>query len=87
MTVNHVSKPTKLEAWWALWQAGETDKFYFYDATKWYPVAKIAEVTGIDPDVIRDRRRYLRQLAADSARYGAVIVDGTVVARTSHKSL
>lgn len=61
-----MSKPTKLERQWALFQAGEIEKYFFYDATKWYPVAKIAEVTGIEPDVIRDRRLYLRHLAEDA---------------------
>jgi hypothetical protein len=45
------------------WERGEIDKFEFYAATMDHRVSLVAEVTGIPVDVIRDRRRYLRQLA------------------------
>jgi hypothetical protein len=48
------------------WERGEIDKFDFYAATLDHRVSTVAEATGIDPDVIRDRRRYLRQLASDA---------------------
>jgi len=45
-------------------QAGKMDRLEFYAETMDNTPKLIAEVTGIDIEVIRDRRRYLRQLAA-----------------------
>lgn len=78
------------------WQRGEIEKYEFYVATLGYRVSTVAEATGIDREVIQDRRRYMRQLAVDASKpmgivrdesYGALVVDDTVVARTSHKTL
>jgi hypothetical protein len=54
---------TKLERLWRQWDAGEIEKYEFYASTMGYTVTQIYEVTGIDPWVILDRRRYLRQLS------------------------
>lgn len=48
------------------WESGTFTKYDFYDATMKHTPKLIAEVTGIDIDVIKDRRRYLRQLDAQS---------------------
>jgi uncharacterized protein YifN (PemK superfamily) len=53
---------TKLERMSAAFAAGEIDKFEFYDETRWYPARLVAQVSGIDLEVVRDRRRYLNQL-------------------------
>jgi hypothetical protein len=45
------------------WETGSISKYDFYDATMGNTPKLISEVTGIDIDVIKDRRRYLRQLA------------------------
>ena len=41
---------------------GDICKFTFYPATMNYTVAEIAAASGISPDVIRDRRRYMKAL-------------------------
>lgn len=46
------------------WESGTIGKYDFYDITMNHTPKLIAEVTGIDIDVIKDRRRYLRQLDA-----------------------
>ena len=45
-------------------QAGKMDRLEFYAETMDNAPKLIAEVTGIDIEVIKDRRRYLRLLAA-----------------------
>lgn len=49
----------------AQFEAGEIDKFDFYDATMNYPAKLVADVSGININVVKDRRRYLRQLEKD----------------------
>jgi hypothetical protein len=51
----------------AQWDNMEIDKYDFYEATMPFTPAFIAEVTAIDLAVIKDRRRYLRQLAEQFA--------------------
>jgi hypothetical protein len=58
-----VPKQTKLQHQAHLFLTYQIDKFEFYDATKWYPAQLIADTIGTDVEVVRDRRRYLRQLA------------------------
>lgn len=60
-----------IETMLTLWQSGQMEKYEFYDATIGYPAKSVAAATGIDIDVIRDRRRYLRQLAKQAAKYAA----------------
>lgn len=43
-------------------EAGDINKFTFYPATMNYTVAEIAAASGINPDVIHDRRRYMKAL-------------------------
>ena len=54
----------KLQVLAAQFAAGEMDKYEFYEATMGFGIHAIHLATGIDHDVIRDRRRYLRQLRA-----------------------
>jgi hypothetical protein len=42
--------------------AGRIDKWEFYKETRGYSVAAIAAASGIEPDVIRMRRRDLRRM-------------------------
>jgi hypothetical protein len=46
------------------WETHRISKYEFYGETICHTPKLIAEVTGIDIDVIKDRRRYLRQLAS-----------------------
>lgn len=56
-------------AWWAQqFNAGVVDKFAFYDATRGYSAARVAEAAGIDIEVVQDRRRYLNQLRKPASR-------------------
>lgn len=55
--------PQRLRELAASWEAKEIDKFEFYDATKGYRAELVAKVADIPVHVVRDRRRYLRQLA------------------------
>ena len=48
----------------ARWQSGESHKYEFYDLTAKLPARLVAEVADIPVDVVKDRRRYLRQLGA-----------------------
>lgn len=50
-----------------LWAEGKIDKFDFYYRTDRFPPKLIAEVADIPVDVVKDRRRYLRQLAKNNA--------------------
>ena len=52
-----------IKTYFDLWMGGTVDKFEFYARTKGYAAQRVADITGIDVDVIKDRRRYLRQLA------------------------
>ena len=56
-------KPNKLQQQARLFLDGQIDKFAFYPATMSYSAKEIAAVTGIDIDIIRDRRSYMRALA------------------------
>jgi len=42
------------------------DKYEFYQLTKGYPVQEVADAIGSNVEVVRMRRRYLRQLAKQS---------------------
>lgn len=46
---------------------GKISKFDFYSATKNYKLQAISDAAGISVDVIKDRRRYLRQIAVTAA--------------------
>lgn len=59
---------TKLEQLAQQFIAGEIDKFDFYEATKNYPAQKVADAADIDIEVVKDRRRYLRQLAKQTSK-------------------
>jgi hypothetical protein len=59
----HEARPTILAKAWMEFVGYQIDKFEFFDATMNYTPKTIADYTGLDIDVIRDRRRYLRQLA------------------------
>jgi hypothetical protein len=61
------SKETKLEKHVRLFKAGAIDKFEFFSATMNYTATQVAEKSGIDHGVVLDRRRYLRQLANQTA--------------------
>lgn len=55
---------SEISAIYDRWQVTrEIEKYEFYDLTKQYPIQAITDVTGIPRAVIRDRRRYLRQLS------------------------
>jgi hypothetical protein len=55
---------TLLERAVRLFNIGAMGKYEFYHATRHYSAKQVAEASGIDIDVVRDRRRYLRQLGA-----------------------
>jgi hypothetical protein len=57
-----------IKTYFDLWQRGTVEKFEFYHRTRGYAAQRVADITGIDIDVIRDRRRYLRQLAKQGAK-------------------
>lgn len=56
------SEEKHLEALVARWSAGEIDKFEFDAATARYPALQVARVADVPVEVVRKRRRYLRQL-------------------------
>jgi hypothetical protein len=59
-------KETKLEKYVRLFNAGAIDKFEFFSATMNYSAKLVAELSGIDHGVVLDRKRYMRQLAAQA---------------------
>lgn len=44
------------------WANGEIEKYEFYWATRFYSAERVAKAARVDVEVVRDRRRYLRQL-------------------------
>ncbi len=50
------------------WDSGDISKYEFYGSTMNHSAKLVAEISGIDIEVIKDRRRYLKQLAADDAK-------------------
>lgn len=44
----------------AMWESGQIEKYEFYASTMTLSAKVVSAVTGIEVDVIKDRRRYLR---------------------------
>jgi len=63
-------KSDKLRAHAMAFIGGEMDKYEFYQLTKGYPAQEVADAIGSNVEVVRMRRRYLRQLAKQSKEEG-----------------
>jgi len=48
------------------WENGEIDKYEFYYLTREHSPELVGAVAGIPVPVVKDRRRYLKQLATQS---------------------
>lgn len=64
MTTTALKSRDRIASLLSKWETGLIKKYDFYDLTMNYTPKLIAEVTGIEVEVVKDRRRYLRQLEA-----------------------
>lgn len=77
----------QLEIYGEQFAAGEIEKYEFYHLTRHYPAKLVSEVADIEVAVTNDRRRYLRQLAAQSKDYTIATTEGAVIAEVRHTNI